>query len=165
MNRKWKQRPSVGKGKERRKGRGWGAAPISSAPDRSGRPGGFPRVPPGAAAPASPSAGLGARRVRPPATAQSGERGVRRTPSSGRRTPLPQPAPHPAPRGPARARTFLPGIRPAQPRPSAAGPPILNPPRPLLCLLLGPDPSSPQAICHRVVWASFPTPERAPGVT
>lgn len=41
MNRKWKQRPFVGKGKERRKGRGWGAAPSSSASDGSGRPGGF----------------------------------------------------------------------------------------------------------------------------
>lgn len=163
MNRKWKQRPFVGKGKERRKGRGWGAAPISSAPDRSGRPGGFFQ---GTSWGCCSSVALRRPRGATYSTAgHSRERGVRRTPSSGRRTPLPQPAPHPAPRGPARARTFLPGIRPAQPRPSAAGPRILNPPRPLLCLLLEPDPSSPQAICHRVVWASFPTPERAPGVT
>lgn len=152
------------KGRSGEKGEAGAPPPFPQLQTGLGGPVAFSRVPPGAAAPASPSAGLGARRIRPPATAQSGERGVRRTPSSGRRTPLPQPAPHPAPRGPARARTFLPGIRPAQPRPSAAGPPILKPPRPLLCLLLGPDPSSPQAICHRVVWASFPTPERAPGV-
>lgn len=57
--RKWKQRPFVGKGKERRKGRGWGAAPISSAPGPLSEA--FSRGPAGPKAagnPASPSAAV-----------------------------------------------------------------------------------------------------------
>lgn len=134
--RKWKQRPLVGKGKERRKGRSWGAAPISSAPDRSRRPGGFLQ---------GTSRG---RCSRVALKTLRGKRRARRPPSAGQPTPLPQPAPQPAPKGSCQARTLSPGTRPAPPQPSATPKPHLIQPRPPLRLLPGPDPSSPQPICH-----------------
>lgn len=137
--RKWKQRPFVGKGKERREGKGWGAAPISSARSQSGRPGGFLQRT------ARSREGPLPRRRPPPG---SGATCPAAGHSTGRRTLLPQPAPHPARGGPARARTPLPATCPAPPWPSAPGPQLLSPPRLLLRLLAGPDPSRPLPICH-----------------
>lgn len=149
----------MGKGKERRKGRGWGSAPISSAPGRvweAGRlsPGDLPG-PHGADNPVSPSASLPSLRA---------GRGDRRSPSAGRRTPLPRPAPLPARRGACRGtgtltwdlsraasavRTDPAALKPAPPSPSP--PPGAGPQQSPADLSL----SSP---------GSLPHPGRAPGV-
>lgn len=106
-----------------------------------------PAGPRGATNPAWPAPGLGLNTSggRPQPNAESA--GGRRAPDAGRRTPLPSASPT-LPGGVLPNAGTLTWDLPPPPRLSAPHPQLSRPPRPLLRLLRGPDPSLPPPICH-----------------
>lgn len=148
----------MGKGKERRKGRGWGAAPISSVPGRLGSREALSRGPAVAERGRQPRVAL---RLPPQPTRRARGQAVteRRAvhPTSPARAP---PRPERACRGtgtltwdPSRAasavRTDPAALKPAPPSPSP-------PP--------GAGPQQSPADLSLSLWLASPPPERAPGV-